>query len=339
MTRHLLVHRAGPSMSLQDLGRPGYLAYGLARGGAADRLALIEGACLLSQSQELAALEMAGVGGAFEASEPMRIALTGAPMRAHVESQTTRQSLAWNASHLLQPGQRLVIAAATRGCYGYLHVGGGFSTPLLLGGRAAHLAAGLGQLVANAAQLPVAADPGGPTGQKLPDEARFDGGLVRVLPSLQTPLFPASEIERFQATSFKRDTRGNRMGVRILPDGDGFGLAASLKVLSETIVPGDIQITGDGTPYVLLSECQTTGGYPRIGCVLPADLPKVAQAQPGGKLRFEFVSLEEAVQLEAREQRRRDGLARQRHPLTRDPRCIPNLLAYQLISGATAGDD
>ncbi len=46
MSRALIVHKAGPGMSVQDAGRPGYLGYGLSRGGAADRLALAEGAAL-----------------------------------------------------------------------------------------------------------------------------------------------------------------------------------------------------------------------------------------------------------------------------------------------------
>ncbi|MEZ5771832.1 MAG: carboxyltransferase domain-containing protein [Defluviimonas denitrificans] len=50
MTRALLIHRAGPAMTVQDLGRPGYLARGLSRGGAADRLALRQGAALLGQA-------------------------------------------------------------------------------------------------------------------------------------------------------------------------------------------------------------------------------------------------------------------------------------------------
>ena len=52
MTRALIVHRAGPGATVQDLGRPGYLAYGLSRGGAADRMALAEGAALLGQADD-----------------------------------------------------------------------------------------------------------------------------------------------------------------------------------------------------------------------------------------------------------------------------------------------
>ncbi len=334
MTRGLIVHRAGPGVTVQDMGRPGYLGFGLSRGGAADRLALAEGAALLGQGDSLAALEMAGMGGEFEASEDMRIALTGAPMRAAIDGQR----IAWHASHHLPKGARLVIGGALAGSYGYLHVGGGFRTHEVLEARSAHLAAGLGKAIVAEDTLPVGDDPGHGINQCLVVAPRFEGGEVRVVPSLQTDFFGSEQIDRFENAEFHRDTRGSRMGVR-LNGAEGFHSDAGLSVLSEVVVPGDIQITGDGTPFVLLSECQTTGGYPRICTVLPCDLPKVVQAAPGASLRFRFVTLDEAVDAEARARKHHETLRAQRQPLVRDPHDMRDLLAYQLISGVTAGDE
>ena len=336
MTRALIVHRAGPGVTVQDLGRPGYLAFGLSRGGAADRLALAEGAALLGQGPDSAALELAGMGGEFAATEDLRIALTGAPMRASIDGD----SIAWNASHLLPKGARLVIGAAEAGTYGYLHLGGGLEDSPNFWARRARIwpPGSAGRLRRGKPAGRPRSRPGA-VGMKLPRDDRFDGGPVRLVPSLQTGFFPPDEIERFQTTTFRRDTRGNRMGVRILPDGEGFHTEAGLTVLSEVIVPGDVQITGDGTPFVLLSECQTTGGYPRIGSVLPADLPRVAQARPGAELRFRFVTLDEAVAIERREAEARHTLRARITPLIRDPSDIADLLSYQLVGGVTAGDD
>lgn len=335
MKRELVVLSAGPGVTVQDMGRPGHLAFGLSRGGAADRLALFEGAALLGQSDTLPALEMAGLGGEFEATAGMRIALTGAAMRASVDGEP----VAWNASHFLPEGARLSIGAATSGVYGYLNLGGGLALSPLLGAQSGHLAAGLGACLNTGDHLPVGKDAGAEIGMKIEADPRFEGGTIRIVSSLQTDHFTANEITRFEATEFRRDARGNRMGVRLLPDGEGFHTEAGLNILSEVIVPGDVQITGDGTPFVLLSECQTTGGYPRIGSVLPSDLPLVAQARPGTTLSFKFVSLEAAVDIERREASRRIGLRKNIQPLIRDPHQIPDLLSYQLISGVTAGDD
>ena len=334
MSRELVIHACGPGVTLQDMGRTGYLGFGLSRGGAADRMALAEGAALLGQDPGLAALEMAGFGGTFEATGDIRIALTGARMRVALDGVP----LAGNASHLLRAGSRLEIGPATTGVYGYLHVGGGIATEPSLGARATQLVAGIGAPLAPGDRLPVGDDGGAEVGLCLPVDSRFAGGTIRVVPGPQTGLFSQDEIDRFQRTTFTRDARGNRMGVRLMPDGEGFHSEAGLSVLSEFIVPGDIQITGDGTPFVLLAECQTTGGYPRIGSVLPSDLPIIAQAPPGARLGFRFLAVEEAVEAERAAKAARQALRSRAGRLVRDPRDIRDLLAYNLVDGVISAE-
>ena len=334
MSRVLHVRQAGPGVTVQDLGRPGYLAAGLSRGGAVDRLALHEGAALLGQDPGCAALEMAATGGRFEAGAPLRIALTGARMRARIDGA----AVAWNASHRLEAGAVLEIGPAEAGLHGYLHVGGGIATPPVLGARAAHLAAGIGRALAAGDTLPVGEDPserdrprahprGPPLGRRDPRARGPPDGDV----------FRKDEVARFFASQLTRDARGNRMGVRLEPEGEGFAAAAGLSVLSEAIVPGDIQITGDGTPFVLLAECQTTGGYPRIGAVLPCDLPRVAQAGPGTVLRPRLIDAGRRPRRRAPRGGGPRGPAQGLSRLVRDPGDLRDLLDHQLISGVTAG--
>jgi len=330
----ILLHRVGPGVTLQDQGRAGYLAQGLSRGGAADRLALVEGAALLGQDAGFAALEIAASYLALEVSGSCRIALTGAPMRAFCEGGV----LAWQASHALAPGARLELSGALGG-YSYVHFGGGVDAPVILGARSAHLAAGIGRMLRAGDRLRLGADHGGRVDHGFTPQARFSGGLLRMVETPQTQLFPAQQLARFTETVFCKDMRGNRMGQRLLSEGAGFALTSGLSILSESIVPGDIQITGDGAPFVLLAECQTTGGYPRIGTVLPCDLPRLVQAPAGAELRFAFIPLQEAVAAERAEAARRAGLRGGVRPLIRNLHDMRDLLAYQLISGATAGDE
>ena len=328
----LSVLRAMGGVTVQDRGRPGYLSQGLSRGGAMDRLALAEGAALLGQSADLAALEIAAGTVALRAEAPLRIALTGAPMSATCDGAP----LAWHASHTIPAGARLDIAPRGAG-HGYLHVGGGIAARPLLGSRSAHLAAGIGRVLAAGDSLPVGRDTGTRTGLTFDPLPRWDGGTIRIVAGPQTALFDAATRDRFAAATLARDARGNRMGQRLT--GGQFPATGGLSILSDVVVPGDIQITGDGTPFVLLAECQTTGGYPRIGSVLPCDLPRLVQAPPGAALRFVFVPLAEARALEAAEAARRADLPRHLRPLIRDPHDIPDLLSYQLVGGVTAGQE
>jgi len=331
MTATLVIHRAGPAMTVQDLGRPGHMGEGLSMGGAADRTAFIEGVALLGQSLECAAIEMASFGGEFSTSADVRIALTGAPMRATLEGD----ALAWNASHFVKAGQRLSIGAAKAGVYGYLHVGGGLKTGLFLGSRATHLTAGIGEVLGVDQHLEIGVDGNCHdfgNAIAVPD-ARFTQSVVRVLPSVQTRRFPKDVLERFEETVFHRTPRGNRQGVELAFDGLPFATDAQLTILSEPMVAGDIQMTGEGAPFVLLPECQTTGGYPRIGTVLPCDLPIVSQAQPGSDLQFQFVAYEKAIHFYRSPSQSLHQLIGSVRPLIRDPHNLRDLLAYQLIGG------
>ncbi len=328
MTADLIVHSAGPSVTLQDLGRTGFIAQGLTRGGAMDRLALQEGAALLG-TPVVAAIEMIGFGGVFEATADVRIALTGGPMQASIGTTP----LVWNASHLLPAGAKLTLGGVKQGAVGYLHVGTGFDVPPVMGAQSAHLAAGLGAILQTGQSIPLRPDKGKRVGWRLPQPDRFDGGTIHMVRSLQSHTFGEDVLRRFENTCFSRDARANRQGIRLNPDSDGFAAAGGLTVVSEIIAPGDVQVTGDGAPYVLMCESQTTGGYPRIGTIIPSDLPRIAQAPLGAEIRVKIVSLEEAIALETRARDATKSLSNQCAPLVRDPADIQDLLAYTLVSG------
>ncbi len=328
----LRVLSIGPAVAVQDLGRPGYLSEGLTRGGAADRLAIYEGAALLGQDPALAVLEMMGLGGRFLAEIDTAIALTGAAMRCSIDGAP----VAWNAAHGLSAGQILEIGPVTEGTYGYLHIAGGINVPLVMGARAAHMSVGLGAPLEAGDALPCV-----PAIKRadmiLPRDARFAGGPLRVVPSMQTDLFSPELRKRLEATAFTRDPRADRQGMRLAFEGAPFSPEGNLSILSEIAVPGDVQIAGNGQPFILLCECQTTAGYPRIGTVLPCDLPRAAQCPPGHSLNLQFVDMTEARSIEMRARKDWHDLSKKVAPRVRSPEDIQNLRDYNLISGAITG--
>ncbi len=337
-TRTVIIDAIAPGASLQDLGRNGYLGQGVSRGGAADPVALFEGAALLGHPYNTGgmspcAVEMAGAGGRFRALQDTRIALTGAPMAARIDDNR----VVWNAVHLLHAGQVLTLGGVQQGQYGYLSLGGGIEAPIVLGARGTHFAAGLGQALQVGDRLCLGADGqaavAGATGRCLTPWDRFGGGIIRIVPSVQTNMFGSQECARFTQTEFRRDQRANRMGVRLDHDVAPFLARDQLSVLSEVIVPGDIQVPGDGHPFVLLPECQTTGGYPRIATVISPDLPRVAQTAANEVLRFEFITRDQALEVLRSHEKMLRGTAGKVQPLVRAPHDIADLLSYQLIDG------
>jgi allophanate hydrolase subunit 2 len=78
-------------------------------------------------------------------------------------------------------------------------------------------------------------------------------------------------------------------------DGPALPHAKGHDIVSDGIAMGAIQVPGDGMPLILMADRQPTGGYPKIGTVIRADLPRLAQTRPGQSLRLVPVTVETAV--------------------------------------------
>jgi antagonist of KipI len=87
----------------------------------------------------------------------------------------------------------------------------------------------------------------------------------------------------------------DRMGARL--DGPDLPRCDPSDLLSEAVTPGTLQVPPNGKPILLLGDCQTIGGYPKIAHVITIDLPIAAQLWPGDLVRFHEISLTEAQQL------------------------------------------
>jgi antagonist of KipI len=98
--------------------------------------------------------------------------------------------------------------------------------------------------------------------------------------------------DALDARAWRVSPRSDRQGLRC--EGDGL-ICALPEQVSAPVAPGTIQLPPDGCPIVLLADAQTIGGYPRLGFVLAADLPRLAQARPGEALRFAAVDRGQAA--------------------------------------------
>src|SRR5690606_10271827 len=94
--------------------------------------------------------------------------------------------------------------------------------------------------------------------------------------------------------------QSSRMGSRL--EGPGLARQRALDMLSSAVVPGTIQVPPSGPPIILMGDAQTTGGYPRIGVVIRADLWRLARAPLNGQLRL--VPVDAAAALAAWAQQR-----------------------------------
>lgn len=283
---------------VQDLGRYGQRRFGIGHAGAMDTLALQAGNLLVGNEAGAAAVEIAlgGMTVRFERDTPFCI--TGAVYEAELDGEPVYSYWRYTA----QAGQTLRLVRAVQGMYGYLCVAGGIDVPEVLGSRSTDLKAAFGGYEGRALR----------SGDCLPQgqgEAYLSKlgiaplplhGVIHALPSSEYHAFSRKAHSRLWQNTWTLQSDSNRMGYRL--DGAELELERPIEMLSHAVPAGTIQVPPSGKPIVLMADCQTTGGYPKIACVATADLGRLAQLRFGGKTAFCMVDAAGAEKLRRKNQ-------------------------------------
>jgi biotin-dependent carboxylase-like uncharacterized protein len=289
----IVLTRVSPMTTIQDAGRPGLFAHGIGASGPMDR----NGYALAATTAEQpcgAAIEIGPLGLDFTYhGGPLSAGAAGGAFSLTVDGQPRP----WPSRIDLVEGAKISIKPGPHGNYAYLRFTAEIGVPAVLGSRSTNATVGLGGFDGRMLA----------TGDELNFEELIDAEIEPVLPETATPddpirfvwgihadLFSAPIRSAFTASGFRVSARMDRMGVRLDDTGAVFSDAKLLNLVSDAVVPGDIQILGDGTPIVLMRDNQPTGGYPRIGTVIDADLDRFAQIRAGKMVRFEPVTVAHA---------------------------------------------
>jgi antagonist of KipI len=289
------VLKSGPYTTVQDAGRYGYQQFGIPPTGVLDRHAFRVANILLGNPDEAAVLETTVIGPQLEVLSETDMAVTGAEAPITVNSTPVES---WSTFRV-RPGDVVNIGPVTSGCRCYLSATGGIDVPLLMGSRSCYPAAGIGghqgRILAKGDILKRGEGRLLPRMRRVPERfipRHASEVRLRAVPGPQQDFFDHG-LDLFFQSDFTVSVNANRMGYRLEgpPIPQRVGMPQS--IISEPSLPGGVQVPPDGRPIILLVE-QTVGGYTKIATVISADLPRVAQAKPGDRVRFLKVDLEEA---------------------------------------------
>ena len=61
-------------------------------------------------------------------------------------------------------------------------------------------------------------------------------------------------------------------------------------ILTSLVLPGTVQLTPAGNLIILMRDCQTTGGYPRILQLEESSIDTLAQKYMGQKIKFQLIT-------------------------------------------------
>lgn len=288
-----LIERAGPMTTIQDRGRFGGQRFGINEAGPMDRAAYRTALAALGQDPGSAVIETALGGMALRCIEGnITVALAGGGFRLIVDGETKGS---WCVA-TVHAGERLEIRPGPWGSWTCLAVAGSIVATPWMGSVATHAPTGFGAGILKT------------NDQIIIDDARVmserEGVLpfpvtgrprdhVRVVLGPQTQFFAPETIETFLHTKFTLSGEYDRMGVKLT--GAQIPIEGTLDMPSQALPRGAVQIPGNGDPLILLSDHQTTGGYPKIAVTIGADQDGFCQLRPRQTVNFSAITPEDAV--------------------------------------------
>lgn len=290
------VLEAGLHSTIQDAGRHGYQTYGFAVSGPMDEFAAQIANILVYNEPDEAVIEVSFIGPTLQFHQDSIVAITGSDMSANINDQAI--SLARPIS--IKKGDILQLRTAKTGAYGYIAIQGGLKLSDVLGSKSTLVRVTHNGLLGR----PLKVGDSIPLQRLSVTDPSLDWGVVaslftyitdsnRMIRYLEGPQAEWFDVETFEDKEWQLSTHSNRMGFRL--EGEPVRLLTKEQLASEATSFGAIQVPANGLPIILMADGQPTGGYPKIGQVIRADLAKVSQTRPGSVIRFQRVSYKHAI--------------------------------------------
>ena len=294
------VINAGFKSKLIDLGRRGLQHMGYCQSGPADQNSYKLANLLLRNAPDAVAIEIMFGGLELKIEQDMLLTLTGADCDLYIDDKhyTINQIVSVHA------GQYVRVSTPRAGLYSYLALSHEVVSPLHLNSVCAVERERLGGCENNGVglkamqcielanrhveleQLSYVSILNESLNQKALNGIMTPISkcvVVRFVPGYQYSEFTHTQVALFKGQKHEVTHHISSMGVKLkgLPIDIG-----KVTMYSEGISKGAIQVTPNGQAIIMLHERQTIGGYPKIGSVISADIPILAQCQAGTHVQF-----------------------------------------------------
>ncbi|NNE33188.1 MAG: biotin-dependent carboxyltransferase family protein [Winogradskyella sp.] len=269
--------------TIQDLGRFGYRKYGVPVSGAMDGYSSQFVNMILGNEKKAAVMEITMSGPKLEFLKPTTIAISGALMQPMINGT----SIAFNKSIKIEKHDILSFGKLNSGFRSYIGITGGFHSKPSLGSRSMY------EGVTESVQIKKNEYLGY---QSLTANLNHTYAHVKYnqsylmskdLKVLKGPEFnDLTKVQQNQIfdTTYVVSKFHNRMAYQLEPN-----MKHNLSsILTAPVLPGTVQLTPSGQLIVLMRDCQTTGGYPRVLQLSESAINTLSQKATNNKIRFKL---------------------------------------------------
>jgi len=275
--------KSGYFDSLQDLGRIGYSSLGIPVSGVMDSISAKMANALVDNNLNCTVLEMTLIGPKLLFQKDAIIAISGANMNPTLNGKPLQMLTRINVNKR----DVLSFSHTKFGCRCYLAVNGGFKAESVL--NSFSFANGItkkNQLINNDILL---LDERTAIHKANNSHIKFNNHFFEtpILDAFKGPEYDllSEKQKEFLKTNIFQITLNSRMGYQFKATSS---LSHSPEIFTSSVMPGTVQLTQSGKIIVLMKDCQTTGGFPRILQLSEKSQSILAQKNTSQKVSFKL---------------------------------------------------
>jgi biotin-dependent carboxylase-like uncharacterized protein len=286
MDNNILILSEGMHSSIQDLGRKGYRSFGVPISGAMDKFSAILANKLLNNDEKLPVLEMTMIGPKIMFEDHSLIVLTGADMSPEINGSPIKM----NHVYEVKTSDVLSFGSLVRGVRAYLGVKGGFLTENKLKSYSYYDGITSQETIHKGDRLRIASYDTSlevASSKVKVKSAHFEAMKLEVTKGPEFNRLTKKHRELLFSKRFKIGGMNNRMGYQLKNKFPGL---KDSEIITSTTIPGTVQLTPSGTLIILMRDCPTTGGYPRILQLTDIAINQLAQKKENDVFKFDLES-------------------------------------------------
>ena len=276
----------GVFSTIQDFGRAGFQNYGVPYSGVMDRKAAAFANAIIGNIKDLPVLEITMQGPKLQFESSTLICISGASLAPKLNSK----SISNNKCVLVRKGDVLSFGRLIKGFRAYLAISGGFNTQKVMQSFSMYQSITTKSRLEKGDVLEISTENRFTKNQYASIKVNIDYFDLKAIEVLKGPEFDAltkPQKEFLLNQEFTISKNNNRMAYQLNET-----LENSLKpIITSPVIPGTIQLTPSGKLIILMRDCQTTGGYPRILQLKEAAINVLAQKFTGQAISFSLVNM------------------------------------------------
>ncbi|WP_299441084.1 biotin-dependent carboxyltransferase family protein [uncultured Aquimarina sp.] len=281
MISSVKIFASGLYTTIQDGGRFGYSKYGVPKSGAMDLKSFFLANAILNNDENCAVIEWTMIPPVLKFEGDTIVSVTGAVCVPFLNDAKQKM----NCQLRVRKGDVLKLKNVTDGVFGFVGIKSGFQSEMLLGSRSQYNMITTSFVLRKNDTISYnnCVDFSATNSSVHVPVFWNKSNRICVFEGPEFDLLSDSQKELLLTTDFAISNTRNRMAIPL--DGQLENELSSM--MSSPVLPGTVQLTPSGLLIILMRDCQTTGGYPRILQLSKDAINVIAQKRVGERIRFE----------------------------------------------------